>query len=443
MKFYEYINEKLLHSEFKIGFEFECILRADKDGYPDDAKHDLDVAINQFFPELKSSYNFQYDTSLEGDNEDDYENYGDLGFEFISPPMNFTPETFKKILGFLNQAISSDKIYTNETCGFHVHMSFPRMNDLDAAWIVTYMASSNSFLEAFKKLENFDFLNDEYAHMENIEALRSNLISWANKDRKGPRHFPWEMLDDYITTEKYNLIRIHPQGTLEWRGPRNFMNKGEVRYIKDFLKLLWQYISFISDAMNHKKLPLPKIDITKKEFYENMNHLVLFNKTQDKIKNKEERKFLKFKNEILKKAIKLPWVYEMFKNEYDHDLWKRAYDSELDFQIENDKDCIWNSGLWSDADWYGGNFYGGRFYGATWHDGTFVDGVFSDSMFRGGRWFGGKFQDNSMWVEGEIYSTKFNKYIKSSIAPPFFYEMEKKYNNVKAFENELENIYKH
>ena len=37
-----------------------------------------------------------------------------------------------------------------------------------------------------------------------------------------------------MSEEKMRLLRNHPQGTIEWRGPRNFLNKQNVNDIKTF-----------------------------------------------------------------------------------------------------------------------------------------------------------------------------------------------------------------
>ena len=45
-----------------------------------------------------------------------------------------------------------------------------------------------------------------------------------------------------LSDDKYRLFRIHPYGTIEWRGPRNFLDSNDFKIIKDFYKKFNTYI---------------------------------------------------------------------------------------------------------------------------------------------------------------------------------------------------------
>lgn len=64
----------------------------------------------------------------------------------------------------------------------------------------------------------------------------------------------FQAIANELSEVKMRLIRNHPQGTLEWRGPRNFLNKPDIEVIKRFFMKLYKFAKWISDTLDKKEI---------------------------------------------------------------------------------------------------------------------------------------------------------------------------------------------
>ena len=273
------LQEKYLHGEFKFGFELEAYVNPyqiptnsesaywneigdfedqdpedywnmgrvlevmwDAEGYQEELEglYDFDVVkkeakkcIDKYFPNeadwiIKPSSGVCYDGSLRV-----------CGFEWPSPTMKFTPSAIAQCIHLLTH-LQEEGIETDEKCGFHVHISSPRMTLEEAKWIVMNIAMSDEYIKLLTIFEDIDYYGEFFG-------------SYARKDflldlRKAFENNEVEKLADLLNNEKYRVVRIHPQGTLEWRGPREFIGVNK-EAIKDFFIKLYSVISMFIEIL--------------------------------------------------------------------------------------------------------------------------------------------------------------------------------------------------
>jgi len=221
----------MLRNSFKFGFELEAFAAHDiycsSSEYNDECcnylnevgDEDLDDFYYNIKNHFKNEYGFYGNVHYDGSVRDYYDGY--TSFEWSSPILNFTPAVLSKVKKMLYE-LNDNGIFINKTCGFHTHFSYDGITDGDVAWILLYIATNprafNLFTEfSFKKdgelfTHDVHFYNDRYANIEYLTNigkcfLKSDYVEMAK----------------YFYDDKYRVLRIHPQGTLEWRGPRDFL----------------------------------------------------------------------------------------------------------------------------------------------------------------------------------------------------------------------------
>jgi len=268
--------ESLLLSEFKFGFELEAYvdenvfrnsigeLNDDYDDYDysnneshwdddqidyeeDDLEANYSVESYPDFFELVADYFSQWfgdDLTIEDDGS-----LGFCGFEFPTPPMNLTPANVKKCIDFLLSIQKSEfKIHTDETCGFHLHLSYPNMTHQDMAWILCNIACNEEYINTITTFTKEDgvtipFFSKKWSSKDFLNTLS---VSIKKED--------WSEVSKLLTNEKYRIIRLHPQGTIEWRGPRNFISKDGIKDITSFFYKVLQFAKIISTIMDKKDI---------------------------------------------------------------------------------------------------------------------------------------------------------------------------------------------
>ena len=243
------LNERLLTSEFTFGFELEALLRAnivedmevnEDEDFDEQVRDNIRSTIDgYFYPSGRHTHGYSdvtYDSSVRS-----YDDDNDFAFEYSSAVFDATPTNFKRVIDMLH-TLDSNGIYTNDTCGFHHHLKFGTMSTEDLLWIYCNLATDPDTFTTFNKFKDYEF-NSEYSSISDLLYLGKELI---NRN--------WKSAANYLDDSKYRLFRIHPQGTLEWRGPRNFLDKGNLQDIKDFYKLLNHLIGNIKNYMDSKYL---------------------------------------------------------------------------------------------------------------------------------------------------------------------------------------------
>ena len=278
----EVLLEKKLTTDFTFGFELEAIAY----GRHDFSDSRSGLAIKNFVNDrLGNGGDFHGDSSLEVNEEGDVIEYyasedeeyyyqngeavdmdyiEDMGgidevefrttFEYASPVLQFNPANIQKVINFLDDGMNMhDLFYTNDTCGFHHHISFEGITGEDAAWIVSQLAMDDDAREMFAKFN--DVANKEDTGIENynfITAWSSNQYLYDLAD--AIRNFDFAEIKNKLNTEKYTILNVHNNKTLEWRGPRNFLQTKNRKTIVNFYKQLWKIINWMTLALDKKEI---------------------------------------------------------------------------------------------------------------------------------------------------------------------------------------------
>ena len=217
------MSKKRLLNQFKVGFELEGFL--DYQVNPDTCVTDLAKRFDELI-------------GKQGDMHRDGSLHARRGscaaFEYSTAPIEFTPKNMQKVMKWL-ESLPSLGVFTNTTCSLHTHISYNGINQNDLAWSLFYMILEekiDNFLY-FWKDKRTKFSNKRYATTYFIERIRGNAWHDGNLDN---------LLQTLFSNEKYRAFRLHPQGTLEWRGPRTFLNrpskKKTVAYFQELRDLL-------------------------------------------------------------------------------------------------------------------------------------------------------------------------------------------------------------
>lgn len=303
------LDEKLLFSDFTFGFELEGILNSEtafydtlRDNYDsEDILDGLKEYLDKVF-EVKdiSSSGIHVDGSIRtddyyygGDEEDvDYdedEDYEDMDddqqrayrmrhfyterdrgsdydqpFEYSSAVYNCTPKNLQMIINALGKLVRNDDIYTNPSCGFHTHIHFKDMTERDMIWIYCKMVTDPDFLSTFASLKSgakeiAKMFYGGWAGFSELKELEDRI-----KNEK------WKQVLDLLSTSKWRAFRIHPQGTLEWRGPRDFLNYGRIDYIKDYFMLFLNLLTHVKDYQDSKTISTNNGNMSRDDFFKNL-----------------------------------------------------------------------------------------------------------------------------------------------------------------------------
>ena len=282
---YNILDESALSSDFTFGFELEALapgelIDVDWDLLPDaEVRNEFILNhINSLMPEPTGGRaEVSIDTSVYSDNDtshsddyDDYEEDGESGgksywtnkdypFEYSSAYYQVTPNNLGRVIYALNELLK-EGYYTNYTCGFHQHIRFKGMTERDIIWMYCNICADVAFnkkyvafitggiseeewlkmpYEQSKKYNSYLFRDDQYASTNPLYELADGLLE---KD--------YNKVLKNISDDKKRIFRIHPQGTLEWRGPRNFLNDKDINIIKEFYKSFYQLIHNIQHYMD-------------------------------------------------------------------------------------------------------------------------------------------------------------------------------------------------
>lgn len=172
-------------------------------------------------------------------------------FEFKSPIMNINNGNISKTIRFLCEGMTKFNIKTNDSCGFHIHMGFPEksLTHIDRLWVLLNLINDAEMLKKISTFHNIHLFDGEYANFDLITNL-TRIIN--NNDGTSLNN---KLVKSGIVSDKYVVLRQHPQGTLEWRGPRGFMNDGDPDEIKDFfIKCFFPFAKWIKDVLSKKEV---------------------------------------------------------------------------------------------------------------------------------------------------------------------------------------------
>lgn len=299
--------DEALSTDFSIGFELEGVCTREwtrgsylpsyhsgrrPDGVVEELLNDLNKELG--FGEGK----IESDSSLnKGDDDDAWT------FEYGSPIIKFNPANITKIYNFLKK-LPSLQVKTNDSCGFHTHMSFQGINKINTAWVMCCLSIDDEILEELKEMKtshgSIPFVSS-WSGFDLFNSIKSNLQRLNDTNDK---NYIYKFISRLLTSDdKYNLVRVHPAGTLEWRGPRNFLNKGNIEEIHSYILKVYKVISRISKILNSNTWSGNGVTIDKKEIEKNVIVTDRFNSPdQQRLDRKSKTMIKKIKEhpELLK-----------------------------------------------------------------------------------------------------------------------------------------------
>jgi hypothetical protein len=254
---------KKLKSAFTIGFELEGVLDQGVSG-----TQDLFKKLNN---ELGATGNMHWDGSIRYNRRNN-----ETAFEYSSPIIKYTPSNIDRVIKCLDK-LPTMGVTTNRTCGFHTHIACNGITKEDTIWFIFWLCATDNF-EKFRKLGRTNLYGSRYAKFSFLEDIAHAL-----------RHSDASILPAVVrticTNEKYRAIRIHPQGTIEWRGPRTFLNTPTHKKTLSFFKKLDEFISCFIESMNINTVMVNNNVYTKEQVLEccgyHLTHLTF--KTMDKV----------------------------------------------------------------------------------------------------------------------------------------------------------------
>lgn len=274
----EILLEKKLTTDFTMGFELEAIW------YGNDSGDDTAQFFNSHLP----GGDLHDDGSLGADD------YDDTPFEWSSPVLPVNTASFEKIIKLFDDGLG-EYFYINSSCGFHHHITFPGITAEEMVWIMCKLALDDNMRRKLESFKGIRFVT----HWSSSDYLNSLKDAVLEDDYK--------KIIELCDTGKYSLVNVHPQGTLEWRGPRGFLNRDnldeprEARFVLvSFYKRLWQFVKWITDVLDENEIN----DISKENFIDGIRSAMKSDK-KSKIKGftkgEEVEKGL-MKEETLKKV---------------------------------------------------------------------------------------------------------------------------------------------
>ena len=280
----EILLEKLLRSNFTFGFELEgCVIGDEYYGYSnyydeDDEDYDydedydfdtshhyqangplakaitnnLDHLLNKGMPPKAFKFGtMDEDVSIDPDNPND-----DYTFEYASPVLECTPINFKRVVDML-YSLDEIGVYTNDSCGFHHHLSWEGITERDMIWVYINLCLDKEFRKYMSEVDGINLTSSRWSPTTALEDI-ANAIHNGEYDRVLAK----------LSDDKYRLFRIHPYGTIEWRGPRDFLNNRDLQIIKDFYSKFNNYINKIIEYNDAKVLF--GTNITREELFQKL-----------------------------------------------------------------------------------------------------------------------------------------------------------------------------
>src|ERR1700691_119081 len=360
MRYQEIIDEAVTLREFKFGFEFECFMKTE------------DITNKDLFDSLPIKFKITSDESLESTSRIE------KGVELISKVLTLNPSNIVKSKQCIIHLLKKG-CFTNNTCGFHVHYSYNGMDYNEICWLLIVLSTNNEYRKLFSEFKDINFINHDYASDKFLDEIYSIL-----EDSEGniTHSLMW-----VLGSNKFRLLRIHPSGTLEWRGPRNFMNSKNFGIISNFFVRLYKVADLIDKISKTKSVTVNNKVITKDSLinYSKNNPGYGKNTQYDKPDNiKVDKRFNKFQNkELIGEIFKIaPWL-----------LKAKFEDAKIDIDKNTNK-IIWKYGTWFDGTWLNGVWEDGTWLNGKWKDGVWKSGIWKDGIWENGTWDRGYINTN-------------------------------------------------
>ena len=274
--------------DITVGFELECIVPKDEND-PSEIEGSIVGAISD------AGYSVGVDSSIEPDYEDEEVgveiDIGTVAGKFGQQRrITASPSDFASVSKFI-AFLFTNGAYVNDSCGFHAHFGLGELRSADALrnlWFACYFVKEGLFnryshytndpkeLEYNKTIPTFR-LNDEgkkeatygeragveqyedteYASFLSLEDSVTEFENYLNDitSKEAKIEYAAQVGMNKLGTagfEKYNLMNIHEQGTVEWRGLRfgNMYNHGDatLRIVGEYLKFVYKFARELAKA---------------------------------------------------------------------------------------------------------------------------------------------------------------------------------------------------
>lgn len=235
-------TEEYLASQFTFGFEFEGF-SFDEENY-----NNFERLVSRYFSEHKLKNDksiFNTYSNLDDDSSIEPEYSENYTFEYASPTFYFTPKNLERTILFLTRAFKFTQ--TNTSCSLHIHIGFPDKLikiDENRMWIILCLANDLEFVSNLSNFQGFELYDDHYAPIGFLFSISEHLRTIKdNSDLK-------RIVSYFFTGKKFIAFGQHAQGTLEWRGPRAFLDEQDPRLVKDFfIRHLYPFIKWIGKSL--------------------------------------------------------------------------------------------------------------------------------------------------------------------------------------------------
>lgn len=233
----ELLLEKKLTTDFTFGFELEAIWLTD-DGYnsdEDDSFNGYAADIEDFF--IKAGLP---GGDLHGDCSLDSDGQGET-FEWASPVLPFNVASIQKVINMFRKGLGNDFI-VNHSCGFHNHISFKDISLEDVIWIMSKLALDDRARELFSDFEGIKLVT-HWSDDSYLDNLKDAILNNNYKD-----------IVKYCATDKYSVVNVHYNKTLEWRGPRGFLEEEDMGLIIKFYQRLHKIITWMTNVLDENEI---------------------------------------------------------------------------------------------------------------------------------------------------------------------------------------------
>ena len=124
--------------------------------------HDIDLSdrYNYMAPDFNQVEDILYDTfkkyisngnyaKMTGDGSLEPNSPNDYIFEYNTPAMPFKPSVINDVIHMFAE-LENTEFYINDTCGLHIHLSYPNIKKEDLIWVLCCLALDENYLKKVK-----------------------------------------------------------------------------------------------------------------------------------------------------------------------------------------------------------------------------------------------------------------------------------------------------
>ena len=205
-------------SDLNFGIEFECIF---------DGSHNRQDIVEQVLSLGANSAT--KDESIDA-------GVSELGIEIDLGVRPVTPKGLRATVRLLNSLFDCGA-RVNSSCSSHVHFSAANASFVDNFWFLYWFHKKNGY-EVFQQFAGVNQFDDTFASISRMRSTMDEVCEWIDRSRSSDAIDKVLRAYHFLEGEKFNLIRVHPQGTLEWRGFRGLLRNNDRRLVRQSIYTL-------------------------------------------------------------------------------------------------------------------------------------------------------------------------------------------------------------